>query len=311
MEDDYHKPVLLKEAVHYLNATEGDIIFEGTLGGAGHTIAIIKDIAPTGKIIGVDLCSQALSTAAIRLKDYKDQVFLVEDNFANVKEILKRLDIKSVQGVLLDLGLSSFQIDRSQKGFSYIRNEDLDMRFGDQKVRAFEVVNDYSEQKLRDIFYKFGEEKWAGPIAARIVKKRNEKEIRSTSQLAEIVKSAVPPDYRHKRGHPAKRIFQAIRIEVNAELENIEKGIEDGFQVLNGRGRMVIISYHSLEDRIVKNKFLDFAGRCFCPPDLPVCRCGAQKRAKILTRKVVRPSEDEIRENPRAKSAKLRALEKL
>ncbi|MGM0365771.1 MAG: 16S rRNA (cytosine(1402)-N(4))-methyltransferase RsmH [Actinomycetota bacterium] len=311
MIDDYHKPVFLREVLSYLDLKQGDIIFDGTLGGAGHTIAIIKDIAPTGMIIGADLCSKALSTATSKLKNYKDNVFLVKDNFSNIKNILRNLGIEAVDGILLDLGLSSFQIDRSKKGFSYIRDEKLDMRFGDEGISAYEVVNDYSEEKLKGIFYKYGQEKWSKAIAANIVKERKKSRIETTSRLAEIVRDSVPRGYRHKRGHPAKRVFQAIRIEVNSELENLEKGIEDGFEVMKKGARMVVISYHSLEDRIVKDKFLNFSGRCTCPPDLPVCRCGAEKRGKILTRRVLRPEEEEIIENPRAKSAKLRAIEKL
>ncbi len=311
MKNDYHHPVLVGEVINYLDLKQGDTIFEGTLGGAGHTIAIIKEIAPTGKLIGVDLCSQALSTAASRLKNYKDIIFLKEDNFANVKSILAGLDIEEVDGILYDLGLSSFQIDKSTKGFSYMRDEMLDMRFGCEGKTAHEVINRYSEEELREIFYKYGEEKWSGRIAANIVKERSREEIKSTSRLAGIIKDSVPPEHRYKRGHPAKRIFQAIRIEVNDELKNLEKGIEDGFDVLKKGGRMVIISYHSLEDRIVKNKFINFSGRCTCPPLLPVCRCGAKRRGRVVTRKIINPTQEEIMENPRARSAKLRAIEKL
>ncbi len=308
---DYHKPVLLGEVIDYLDLKQGDTVFDGTLGGAGHTIAIIKDIAPTGIVIGADLCSQALSTAASKLKNYGSNVFLVKDNFSNIKNILARLDIGALDGFLLDLGLSSFQIEGSKKGFSYIRDEKLDMRFGNKGISAYEVVNEYTEEKLKEIFYRYGEERWAGPIAANIVKQRQKADINTTCRLTGIIKDAIPPAYRHKRGHPAKRIFQAIRIEVNRELENLEKGITDGFELLARRGRMVIISYHSLEDRIIKNKFLNLSGRCTCPSNLPVCGCGAEKKGLILTRKVVRPSDEEISKNPRAGSAKLRAIEKL
>jgi len=311
MINDYHQPGFLREVLSYLDLKQGDIIFDGTLGGAGHTIAIIKDIAPTGMVIGVDLCSQALSTATSRLKNYRDNIVLVKDNFSNIKTILGNLEIEEVDGILLDLGLSSFQIEKSGKGFSYIRDEKLDMRFGDKGKSAYEVVNSYSEEKLREIFYKYGQEKWSRVIAANIVKQRKKGGIETTSRLAEIVKSSIPQTQRHKRGHPAKRIFQAIRIEVNSELENLQKGIEDGFDVLKKGGRMVVISYHSLEDRIVKDKFLNFSGRCTCPPGLPVCSCGAREKGKILTRKAVKPWEEEISRNPRAKSAKLRAVEKL
>ena len=310
--EEFHKPVLLKEVLYYLNLKDNDIIFDGTLGGAGHTIEIIKAIAPTGKVIGVDLHSQAISTATSKLKEFSNRVILVNDNFANIKKILKKLNVKSIGGILLDLGLSSFLIERSERGFSYLKDEKLDMRFGDNKMEAFDVVNRYSKENLEEIFLKYGEERWSNRIARGIVNYREGKDIETTAELVEIIKNAIPYKLRSKRkGHPAKRVFQAIRMEVNKELDNLETVIEDGFEVLKSGGRMAIISYHSLEDRTVKNKFLQFEGICTCPPDFPVCKCGREIRAKIITRKAVKPSPGEVRLNPRSKSARLRVLEKL
>lgn len=310
--EEIHKPVLLKEALYYLNLKRSDIIFDGTLGGAGHTIEIIKAIAPTGRVIGVDLCSQAISTAASKLKEFADRVTLINDNFANIKEILKRINIKSINGILLDLGLSSFLIERSGRGFSYLRDEKLDMRFGNSRIKAFDVVNGYSEESLEEIFLRYGEERWSKHIAESIVNYRKSKDIETTTELVEIVKNAIPYKFRnYRKGHPAKRVFQAIRMEVNKELDNLKMVIEDGFEVLESGGRMVVISYHSLEDRMVKNEFLQFEGICTCPPGLPVCRCGREKKATVITRKAVKPTPEEIGANSRSKSARLRVLEKL
>ena len=309
---EIHVPVLLKEVLYYLNLKQGDIIFDGTLGGAGHTVEIIKAIAPTGKVIGVDLNSQTISTAASRLKDFSGNVVLVNDNFANIKKILKRINIKSIDGMLLDLGLSSFLIEKSRRGFSYLKNEKLDMRFGNGDIGAFDVVNKYSQGKLTEIFWKYGEERWSKSIAKNIVNHRKSGDIKTTGELVEIIKDSIPRKFKYqRRGHPAKRIFQAIRMEVNKELDNLKMAIEDGFKMLRSGGRMVIISYHSLEDRMVKSSFLEYEGKCTCPPDFPVCKCGRKKRAEIITKKVVRPGLEEISSNPRSKSARLRVLEKL
>lgn len=308
-----HKPVLLKEVLYFLNLKQGDIVFEGTLGGAGHTVEIIKAIAPTGKIIGVDQDSLAVSTATKKLREFSKNVVLIMDNFANVKKILQKLNIDRIDSFFLDLGLSSIQIEKSGRGFSYIRDEKLDMRYDhESSFSAYNVVNEYSKRKLEEIFFKYGEERWSSRIAEKIVSFRNYKKIESTAKLVEIIKESIPKKYKQPgKGHPAKRVFQAIRIEVNRELENLEEALDEGFKVLRSGGRMVIISYHSLEDRIVKKKFLNFSGKCKCPSNFPICRCGAKKEAKIITKKVVSPAPDEIKENPRSKSAKLRVLEKL
>jgi 16S rRNA (cytosine1402-N4)-methyltransferase len=313
--ENIHKPVLVKEAVHYLNLKKGDVIFDGTLGGAGHTIVIIKAIAPTGKIIGVDLDSQAISTAAriLARKKLLDNAYLVNDNFANITGILKKLKIKKINGFLFDLGLSSMQIEGSEKGFSYIRDEKLDMRFGNNtQTDAYSIINEYSEERLKEIFYKFGEEKWSGRIARSILKYRQIKNIETTGELSEIITKAIPGKLNYQRkGHPAKRIFQALRITVNNELDNIDKSLDQAICFLEKKGRIAVISYHSLEDRIVKRKFEKFSGKCECPPDFPVCRCNAEKKGNILTKKAVRPSAAEIEDNPRSKSAKLRVFEKV
>jgi len=311
--EEIHKPVLLEEVLYYLKLKKGDIVFEGTLGGAGHTIEIIEAIAPTGKIIGVDLDSKAISTATIKLKKFLSNLLLINDSFANISGILRELNIKSISEFFLDLGLSSTQIENSGRGFSYIRNEKLDMRFDQSsELDACDVVNNYTENKLKEIIYKYGEERWSSRISKNIVSHRSLKKITNTGELVEIIKKSIPAKHRSRRkGHPAKRVFQALRIEVNRELDNLDKVLEDGFKLLKSCGRMVIISYHSLEDRIVKRKFKKFSGRCICPPDLPVCKCGAEKKAKIITKKVIKPSPDEIRENPRSRSARLRVLEKL
>ncbi len=310
--EQIHIPVLLKEVLEYLDPKPGDVIFDGTLGGAGHTAAIFKAIAPTGKLIAVDHDSQAISTAA-RLFKGCSNIFFSKGNFADIRNIIKKFEIKNIDGFFLDIGLSSIQIEKSGRGFSYIRDEKLDMRMDERNpLTAFKVVNEYSEQKLKEIFFNFGEEKYSARIARNIVFSRKNKPVDTTAYLNELIESAIPAKERYsKRGHPSKRIFQAIRIEVNSELQNLSRAIDEGFEVLNQGGRMVIISYHSLEDRIVKNKFIDLKGKCICPPGLPVCICGVKKRAEVITKKVVMPSLREISENKRAASAKLRAIEKL
>ena len=308
-----HLPVLRKEVVNYLNLKNGDIVFDGTLGGAGHTIEIIKAIAPTGKIIGVELDSQAIGTAARNIESagFGSFVHIIKDNYSNIKKILDTLKIRQINGFLLDLGLSSIQLEESGKGFSYMRKEKLDMRFDEESgINAFDIVNEYEEDRLKEIFYKYGEEPWAARIAAAIIKRRKVKPVEFTDELVEIIKNSIPLKYRY-RGHPAKRVFQAIRIETNHELENLKTALCGGLELLVTGGRMAIISFHSLEDRIVKEYFETFAGRCTCPPGMPVCICGAKKRGNIITKKPVKPSEGELHQNPRAKSAKLRVFEKI
>ena len=307
-----HIPVLLKESLQYLNLKSGKVVFDGTLGGAGHTVAIFKAIAPTGKIIAVDYDSQAVSTAARLFKSRQNACFY-QGNFADVLKIIKKAGIQKIDAFFLDLGMSSIQIEKSRRGFSYMRDEPLDMRMnpaGD--LTAFEIINHYSEEQLRNIFFKYGEERHGFRVAKNIVKIRSENPIKTTGELSRIIEKSIPPKARYgRKGHPSKRIFQAVRIEVNNELENLSKGIDAGFRALDIGGRMVIISYHSLEDRIVKNKFQSFSGKCTCPSGLPTCVCGAVKTARILTRKAIMPDLPEVKNNPRSKNAKLRAAEKL
>jgi 16S rRNA (cytosine1402-N4)-methyltransferase len=309
---EIHVPVLLKEVLYHLNLKQGDVIFDGTLGGAGHTVEIIKAIAPTGKVIGVDLHSQTLSTASTRLEKFSENVVLVNDNFANIIRILKGLNVETIDGMLLDLGLSSFLIEGSKRGFSYLRDEELDMRFGNGSLKAFNVVNEYTEDKLAEIFKKYGEERWAKAIAKNIITSRRAGNIKTTSELVEIIKGSIPKKFKYyRKGGPAKRVFQAIRMEVNKELDNLRTVIRDGFKMLKSKGRMVVISYHSLEDRLVKRSFLEFEGICTCPPGLPVCICGRERKAEIITKRAVKPGQEEIDMNPRSRNARLRAVEKL
>ncbi len=307
-----HIPVLLKEVLNYLDPKPKDIVFDGTLGGAGHTIEIYKAIAPTGILIGVDQDSQALSTAAKRIGD-SENIFLVKDDFRNIRSILKKFDLKKINAFFLDLGLSSMQIDTEGRGFSYNRDEKIDMRMDQEGVlSAYDVLNTYSEEELKIIFYQFGEERWSARIARNITKYRKDKEITRTAELVEIIRRSIPAfGKKSKGGHPAKRVFQALRIEVNKELDSLSNVLDDAFELLEQGGRMVIISYHSLEDRIVKEKFLILGGKCTCPANIPECRCGAVKKAEILTKKPVMVQNEEAVLNPRAKSAKLRAIRKL
>ena len=265
----------------------------------GHTVAIYKAIAPTGKLIAVDQDSQAISTASITFKNF-DNIKIFKGNFADIKSILKEAGIKKIDGLFLDLGLSSTQIEKSGRGFSYMRDEKLDMRMNEgNPLTAYEILNSYQEEELVNIFYKYGEEPYSKSIARNIVNYRKLKKIETTGELNEIIKKSIPLKALHSsRGHPAKRVFQALRIEVNKELENLEKVIDDGFEALNKNGEW-LLSYHSLEDRIVKNKFLNFSGKCTCPQNYQNV-CGAKKRALILT-KIVVPSKEEIEQNIRAK----------
>ncbi|MBN2073382.1 MAG: 16S rRNA (cytosine(1402)-N(4))-methyltransferase RsmH [Actinobacteria bacterium] len=309
----FHIPVLLNEVLYYLGLKKGDYVFDGTLGGAGHTVEIIKAIAPTGKVIGVDLNSQTVRTAAKRLGSLLRFAILINDNFANIKNILKELNIGKINGILLDLGLSSYLIEESGRGFSYLKNEKLDMRFGDSVgLTAYELLNSYSQGDLEDLFRRFGEELYSKGISKAIIDYRKKGKINTTGELVQIIEGAIPGKARYgKSGHPAKRVFQAVRIGVNRELDNLQEAIKDGFDVLSSGGRMAVISYHSLEDRIVKRSFLSYTGKCICPPDFPVCVCGRKKTGRIITKKAVRPGEKEVMENPRSKSAKLRVIEKI
>ncbi|NNG66053.1 16S rRNA (cytosine(1402)-N(4))-methyltransferase RsmH [Caldanaerobacter subterraneus] len=304
-----HKSVLLKETIEYLNINPEGIYVDGTLGGGGHSEEILKRLT-TGKLIAIDRDEEAILAAKERLKDYKNVIY-IKDNFKNVKEILRNLGIEKVDGILLDLGVSSYQLEEVERGFSYMKDAPLDMRMDKTSpFSAYDVVNRYSEKELERVIREYGEEKWASRIAKFIVEERKKGDIKTTSQLVEIIKKAIPASARRMGPHPAKRTFQAIRIEVNEELKDLDKALEDMVEVLRGKGRIAVITFHSLEDRIVKNTFKKLENPCTCPPGLP-CTCGKQPVIKIITKKPILPSKEEVEENPRSRSAKLRVAEKL
>ncbi|MGI6705312.1 MAG: 16S rRNA (cytosine(1402)-N(4))-methyltransferase RsmH [Clostridia bacterium] len=307
-----HIPVLLDECIEFLNCRPNGLYVDGTLGGGGHAEEILKRIGPDGILIGIDRDPAALEAAGQRLQIFGRRFIGVHNNFNDIKQILKDLDIKEVDGILLDLGVSSFQLDNKARGFSYQEDAPLDMRMDTrQSFSAYHVVNEYSESRLSRIIREYGEENWADRIAQFIVREREKQPIETTGQLVETIKNAIPARARRRGPHPAKRTFQAIRIEVNAELAPLEQGIRDIVDVLKTGGRLCIITFHSLEDRIVKRVFRQMEKPCICSPKAPICTCGRKAKSKIITPKPIPASEDEIRMNPRARSAKLRVLEKL
>ena len=306
-----HVSVLLNECLEGLNIKENGIYVDGTLGGAGHSSEILKRLSKEGRLIGIDQDTDALKAAKERLKDYSNVTF-VHSNFSNIENVLNNLNIDGVDGILMDLGVSSYQLDEGERGFSYMKDSPLDMRMNrENDFSAYNVVNEYSEEDLYRIIRDYGEEKFAKRIASFIVENRQEKNIETTLELVEIIKNAIPAKARREGPHPAKRTFQAIRIEVNSELSILNKTIEDGVEKLNKGGRMAIITFHSLEDRIVKNKFRDLAVSCRCPKEFPVCVCGEKAKVKIISRKAIEPTKEEVEINPRSRSAKLRVIEKL
>lgn len=298
-----HKSVLFDESVKALNLDNSKIILDGTAGGGGHS----REIAKTaGLLISVDRDPDAIAVLNERLGDLNN-VKIVHDNFSNIKKILKDLDIKGIDGMLLDLGVSSFQLDTADRGFSFHKDAPLDMRMSKTGMSAADVVNTYSESDLADVIYKFGEEKFSRSIAANIVKARAEKPITTTFELVDIIKSSMP-QRAMRDGHPARRTFQAIRIEVNRELDVLRSTLDDAFDCLNSGGRIAIITFHSLEDRIVKEKFNDWGKGCTCPKEFPVCVCGNKPKGKVF--KAISPSKKELEDNPRARSSRLRVFEK-
>lgn len=306
-----HVSVLLNECIEGLNIKPDGTYVDCTLGGAGHSSHILKNLSNDGILIGIDQDRDALKAAKERLKDY-DNVKYVHSNFYNIDNILSELDIKKVDGILMDLGVSSYQLDEASRGFSYMHDAPLDMRMNrDNDFSAYDVVNNYSEEQLYKIIKDYGEEIFAKRIANFIVNARKINPIQSTLELVEIIKKAIPAKARREGPHPAKRTFQAIRIEVNSELKILNKTIEDGVKRLDKGGRMVIITFHSLEDRIVKLKYRELENPCTCPKEFPMCMCGKKPTVKVLTRKGVAPSKEEIEENPRSRSAKVRILEKI
>lgn len=306
-----HIPVLLKEAIDGLNIRDDGIYVDGTLGGAGHSYQIIKRLT-TGKLIGIDQDINAINKAKEVLRDYSDKTILVHDNYVNIKKILFNLGIEKVDGILLDIGVSSHQLDQEERGFSYNKEAPLDMRMDNtRQFSAWDVVNKYSQEDLEKIIWKYGEERWAKRIAEFIVNERKIKSIDTTLDLVNIIKKAIPKRVRMEGHHPAKKTFQAIRIEVNEELDVLEKSIPTMCGLLNKGGRLCIITFHSLEDRIVKEEFKELNKECICPPEFPVCVCDKKREVKIITKKPIIPTVDEINRNPRARSSKLRIVERV
>ena len=306
-----HVSVLLNECIEGLNIKDNGIYVDGTLGGGGHSSEILKKLSDKGLLIGIDQDRDALKAASARLQNYKN-VKYVHNNFYNVDSILNELGIEKIDGMPMDLGVSSYQLDTGDRGFSYMQDAPLDMRMNrDNSLSAYEVVNNYDEEELYRIIRDYGEEKFAKRIARFIVEKREEKNIETTLELVEIIKAAIPAKARREGPHPAKRTFQAIRIEVNSELSILNKAIEDGVNRLNKGGRMAIITFHYLEDRIVKLKFKELATACTCPKEFPICICGGKAKVKIISRKAIEPSKEEVDENPRSRSAKLRVIERI
>ncbi|MBW1836626.1 MAG: 16S rRNA (cytosine(1402)-N(4))-methyltransferase RsmH [Deltaproteobacteria bacterium] len=308
-----HITVMLRETVDYLNCKPGKIYVDGTLGGSGHAKAICEEIAPEGLLIGIDQDSDSIRNAEKVLKPYESIVRIFHDNFVNLPLILRQLNISAVDGILLDLGISFHQIESSGRGFSFNKDEPLDMRMNAaSSPTAEELINSVSEEGLRYIFKIYGEEHRARQIARRIIQVRDQKKISSSKQLAQIVCDAIPKRARvHQRIHPATRVFMALRIAVNKELERLEAFMENVVDLLNPKGRLCVLAFHSLEDRIVKQRVKILEKGCICPPDFPKCVCNKKKVIRILTPKVLRPTKEEIAVNPRARSTRLRAIEKL
>ena len=304
-----HKPVLLEECINGLKIKPDGIYVDGTLGGAGHSSEIVKKLNKNGMLIGIDRDEEALSAAKKKLSEYNN-VKYVHGNHDDIENILSELKIEKVDGILLDLGVSSYQLDERNRGFSYLGENELDMRMDkSQELSAKNVVNEYPEEKLADIIYEYGEERFSRQIARNICEYRKEKEIHTTKQLVEIIEKSIPKS-KQNDGHPAKRTFQAIRIEVNDEIKPLYNTVKDCIDCLNPQGRLCIITFHSLEDRAVKNAMLEAKGKCTCPPDLPYCVCGAESLGKVITRKPIVATKMEQEENSRSKSAKLRIFEK-
>lgn len=307
-----HRSVLLDECIESLNIRPDGIYVDGTAGGGGHSLEIVKRLTGGGRLIAIDRDDAAIAAATERLSGYLDRVTFVRNNFSSAAEVCRELGIEAIDGILLDLGVSSYQLDTAERGFTHNVDAPLDMRMDRRgELDAYTVVNTYTYDELKRVIWEYGEERFAPKIAAAIVRHREQKPIESTGELVDIIKSAIPPSAREGGHHPAKRTFQAIRIEVNGELDAIEPAIRKAKDIMRTGGRIVIITFHSLEDRIVKQTFADMASGCVCPRSLPVCVCGRKPEVKILTKKPILPSEKEVEENPRSRSAKLRVAEKL
>lgn len=307
-----HTSVLLKETIEQLQIRPDGIYIDGTLGGGGHSAEIAARLTDGGRLIGIDQDADAIRAAGERLCAYADRTTIVRDNYSDIQQILTELGISRVDGILLDLGVSSFQLDTPERGFTY-RNENapLDMRMDDrQRMTAEDVVNTYSEAELKRILWDYGEERFAGNIARRIVQAREQEPIRTTGQLNELIRAAIPAKQRASGGHPSKRTYQAIRIELNHELDVLRDSLDTMVELLTDGGRLCVITFHSLEDHIVKTNFRRNEHPCTCPPDFPVCVCGRKSKGTVITRKPILPQEKELAENPRAKSAKLRVFQR-
>ncbi|MEG1791347.1 MAG: 16S rRNA (cytosine(1402)-N(4))-methyltransferase RsmH [Clostridia bacterium] len=306
-----HISVLLEECIDGLMIKPDGIYVDGTLGGGGHSNEILKRLT-TGRLVAIDKDEEAIIHSSERLKDYKDKITYIQDDFKNIEEILESLKINQIDGALIDLGVSSYQIDNGERGFSYMQDAPLDMRMNQsQYLTAFNVVNEYSEGELIKIITNYGDERFAKNIAANIVREREKQSIRTTGQLSNIVEHSIPTAFRWKYGNPCKRTFQAIRIEVNDELGNLDKAVNSFVEHLKSKGRMCVITFHSEEDRIVKRALKELATGCTCDKSLPVCVCGRKEKIKFVVNKAVLPTEDEQTANPRSKSAKLRIIEKI
>lgn len=306
-----HTSVLLKETIDYLDIKPDGIYIDGTLGGGGHSEEILKHLT-TGTLIGIDQDQDALGAATARLERFGQHFVPVHSNFSDISGVLDRLGIEAVDGIVLDLGVSSYQLDTGERGFSYMQDGPLDMRMNqDQMLNAWQVVNTYSDERLTKIIRDYSEEKWAKRIAEFIVKARETAPIETTEDLVRIIKQAIPAKARQDGPHPAKRTFQAIRIEVNNELGLLEEAVRSAVPRLKDGGRFCVITFHSLEDRIIKQTFRDLSKDCVCPPELPMCRCNTMPLVRVITRKSVEPSGDELEENPRARSARLRVAERI
>lgn len=304
-----HIPVLLEEVIDGLNIKKDGIYVDGTLGGGGHSLEIAKRLT-TGKLIGIDQDLNAIKKAKEVLENFSDKILLVHNNFVNIKSILDNLGIEKVDGILLDIGVSSHQLDQEERGFSYNKDAPLDMRMDKTRdFSAWDVVNKYSQTELEKIIWKYGEERWARRIAEFIVEERKVEPINTTLELVNAVKKAIPKKVRIEGHHPAKKTFQAIRIEVNKELDVLERSIPTMCRLLNKGGRLCIITFHSLEDRIVKEGFRELNKDCICPPEFPICVCDKKKEIEIITRKPIIPTKEEIERNPRSRSSKLRIAE--
>lgn len=309
--DFRHVSVLLNETIEGLNINPNGIYVDGTLGGGGHAYQVCKRLSDKGRFIGIDQDGEALEAAREHLKEFEDKVTLVRSNYCEIDTILKDLGVEKVDGIVLDLGVSSYQLDNLERGFSYKSDAPLDMRMDQrQGITAADVVNTYSENELFRIIRDYGEDKFAKNIAKHIVTERKKKPFETTAELSEVIKHAIPMKFQAKGGHPAKKTFQAIRIEVNRELVVLRESLDKMIELLNENGRICIITFHSLEDRIVKTKFKENENPCTCPPDFPICVCGKVSKGKVITRKPIVPNEEEIAENKRAKSSKLRIFER-